>query len=42
MCDGNFDLNGLFGFILYDKIVGVVGIGYIGVVLVRLFFGFGC
>lgn len=40
--DGNFDLNGLLGFTLHDKTVGVVGTGHIGAALVRLLSGFGC
>lgn len=40
--DGNFDLNGLLGFTLHDKTIGVVGTGHIGAALVRLLTGFGC
>jgi D-lactate dehydrogenase len=40
--DGNFALDGLVGFDLYGKTVGVVGTGTIGAVVVRLLAGFGC
>lgn len=40
--EGNFDLNGLLGFTLYNKSVGIVGTGHIGAALVRLLSGFGC
>ncbi len=40
--DGNFALDGLVGFDLYGKTVGVVGTGTIGQVVVRLLTGFGC
>jgi D-lactate dehydrogenase len=40
--DGNFALDGLMGFDLNGKTVGVVGTGRIGRVLVGLFCGFGC
>jgi D-lactate dehydrogenase len=40
--DGNFALDGLVGFDLYGKTVGVVGTGTIGQVVVRLLAGFGC
>lgn len=40
--DGNFNLNGLLGFTLHGKKVGVVGTGHIGAALVRLLSGFGC
>ncbi len=38
----NFSLNGLLGFDLYGKTVGVVGTGKIGVCFVRIMRGFGC
>lgn len=38
----NFDLQGLLGFDLYSKTVGVVGTGKIGVEVVRILGGFGC
>ena len=40
--DGNFSLDGLLGFDLKGKTVGVVGTGRIGRTLVGLFCGFGC
>lgn len=40
--EGNFDLNGLLGFNLYQKTVGVVGTGKIGRALIDILLGFGC
>jgi len=40
--DGNFSLEGLVGFDLYGKTVGIVGLGRIGRVVARIFHGFGC
>jgi D-lactate dehydrogenase len=40
--DGNFDLDGLMGFDLCGKTVGVVGTGKIGRVFGRIMVGFGC
>jgi len=40
--DGNFTLNGLEGFDLYGKTVGVIGTGNIGAVFCRIMLGFGC
>jgi D-lactate dehydrogenase len=40
--EGNFALDGLMGFDLHGKTVGVVGTGLIGSVLVRILTGFGC
>lgn len=40
--DGNFDLNGLMGFDLHGKTVGVVGTGKIGTIFARILAGFGC
>jgi D-lactate dehydrogenase len=40
--DANFSLEGLVGFDLHGKTVGVVGTGRIGVVFVRILRGFGC
>lgn len=40
--DGNFDLEGLMGFDLHGKTVGVVGTGKIGVIFARIMAGFGC
>ena len=38
----NFDLQGLLGFDLHGKTVGVVGTGKIGLEVVRILCGFGC
>ncbi len=40
--DGNFALNGLAGFDLFGKTVGIVGTGKIGCVLAEIMLGFGC
>ena len=40
--EGNFDLNGLVGFNMADKTVGVVGTGKIGAALAQIMKGFGC
>lgn len=40
--EGNFLLDGLLGFDLHGKTVGVVGAGQIGSVLVKILTGFGC
>jgi D-lactate dehydrogenase len=40
--DGNFDLDGLMGFDLHGKTVGVIGTGKIGLVFARIMRGFGC
>ena len=40
--DGNFSLEGLVGFDLHGKNVGVVGTGKIGAVFARIIHGFGC
>ena len=40
--EGNFALDGLLGFDLHGKTVGVVGTGKIGTVVVRILGGFGC
>ncbi len=40
--EGNFSLDGLLGFDLHGKIVGIVGTGRIGAVAARIFHGFGC
>ncbi len=40
--EGNFSLDGLLGFDLYRKTVGLVGTGKIGAVVARIFLGFGC
>lgn len=40
--EGNFTLNGLMGFDMYGKTVGIVGTGKIGRVVARILLGFGC
>ncbi|MET1116684.1 MAG: 2-hydroxyacid dehydrogenase [Comamonas sp.] len=40
--DGNFELDGLMGFDLHGKTVGVVGTGKIGTIFARIMQGFGC
>ncbi len=40
--EGNFNLEGLTGFCLHGKTVGLVGLGKIGVATARIFQGFGC
>lgn len=40
--DGNFDLDGLMGFDLHGKTVGVIGTGKIGTIFGRIMAGFGC
>jgi D-lactate dehydrogenase len=40
--EGNFSLEGLLGFDLHGKTVGVVGTGKIGQVLCKILTGFGC
>jgi D-lactate dehydrogenase len=40
--EGNFSLEGLVGFDLYGKTVGICGTGKIGGVAARIFAGFGC
>ncbi|MBN6739321.1 2-hydroxyacid dehydrogenase [Acidithiobacillus sp. MC6.1] len=40
--DGNFLLDGLLGFDMYGKTVGIVGTGKIGTVLARILQGMGC
>ncbi|MFC0253100.1 2-hydroxyacid dehydrogenase [Massilia consociata] len=40
--DGNFDLEGLMGFDLHGKTVGVIGTGKIGTIFARIMAGFGC
>ena len=40
--DGNFSLEGLLGFDLFGKTVGIVGTGKIGQAAARIFHGFGC
>lgn len=40
--EGNFSLDGLVGFDLYQKTVGIVGAGKIGRCLIDILLGFGC
>ncbi|MGF1598295.1 MAG: 2-hydroxyacid dehydrogenase [Acidimicrobiales bacterium] len=40
--EGNFSLNGLLGFDLHGKTVGVIGTGKIGASFARAMLGFGC
>lgn len=40
--EGNFSLNGLVGFDLHGKTIGIIGTGRIGKVLARIMTGFGC
>ncbi len=40
--EGNFALDGLMGFDMCGKVVGIVGTGLIGTVLARILSGFGC
>lgn len=40
--EGNFSLEGLLGFDMYGKTVGVIGTGKIGLCVTRILAGFGC
>jgi D-lactate dehydrogenase len=40
--DRNFSLSGLMGFDIFQKTVGIVGLGRIGQVAAKIFLGFGC
>lgn len=40
--EGNFALDGLLGFDLHGRTVGLVGVGRIGLVMARIMHGFGC
>lgn len=40
--EGNFELDGLMGFDLHGKTVGVIGTGKIGSIFARVMLGFGC
>jgi D-lactate dehydrogenase len=40
--EGDFELNGLMGFDMFGKTVGIVGTGKIGAALARIMGGFGC
>ena len=40
--DDNFALDGLLGFDVYDRTVGIIGTGKIGLAFARIMHGFGC
>jgi len=40
--EGNLSLDGLLGFDMYGKTVGIIGTGQIGTVVARILSGFGC
>ena len=40
--EGNFSLDGLLGFDLHGKTVGLIGTGKIGALVAKIFHGFGC
>lgn len=40
--EGNFSLEGLLGFDLHNRTVGIVGTGKIGMLVARILHGFGC
>lgn len=40
--EGDFSLNGLMGFNLFEKTVGIIGMGQIGTALAKIMNGFGC
>ncbi|MCC6933949.1 MAG: 2-hydroxyacid dehydrogenase [Deltaproteobacteria bacterium] len=40
--EGNFSLEGLLGFNLHEKTVGVIGTGRIGEAMIKILTGFGC
>lgn len=40
--DLNFSLNGLVGFDMHGKTVGIVGTGKIGAIVAKILYGFGC
>ncbi|ARS35483.1 2-hydroxyacid dehydrogenase [Pontibacter actiniarum] len=40
--EGNFSLNGLMGFDLHGRTVGLIGLGKIGLVTAQILTGFGC
>ncbi|HTN75774.1 MAG TPA: 2-hydroxyacid dehydrogenase [Pirellulaceae bacterium] len=40
--DGNFSIDGLLGFDMHGKTVGIIGTGKIGAIVAKLLHGFGC
>ncbi len=40
--EGNFSLDGLLGFDLHDRTVGIIGTGRIGMIAAQILHGFGC
>jgi len=40
--EGNFSLDGLLGFDLHDRTVGIIGTGKIGTITAQIMHGFGC
>ncbi|NEQ38153.1 MAG: 2-hydroxyacid dehydrogenase [Okeania sp. SIO3I5] len=40
--EDNFSLNGLLGFDLHSRTVGIIGTGKIGIILAQILHGFGC
>ena len=40
--EGNFSLDGLLGFDLHNRTVGIIGTGKIGVIVAKILKGFGC
>jgi len=40
--EGNFSLDGLLGFDLHDRTIGIIGTGKIGIIVAQLLHGFGC
>lgn len=40
--EDNFALNGLLGFDLHDRTIGIIGTGKIGIILAHIMHGFGC
>jgi D-lactate dehydrogenase len=40
--EGNFSLEGLLGFDLYERTIGIIGTGRIGQVVAKIMTGFGC
>lgn len=40
--EGNFELEGLMGFDLYERTIGIIGTGKIGRIVIQIMRGFGC